>query len=1371
MKHFVQRTCTVVRGHGEERGGETEWSRPGGAESRPLEAFREVPAYVLLGAPGAGKTEAFRREAEREGGQYVTARDFLTLDPEPEREGKNLFIDGLDETRAGSFGGRTPFDEIRTKLQRLGRPPFRLSCREADWFGANDTERLSAVAPNREVRVLRLDPLPKTGILEILARNHAVADPAAFVAQAGKQGVEDLLLNPQNLRMLAEAVAEADEWPRTRTEIFDMACRKLVSEENPEHGIACGGTCSTQALLDGAGDLCALLILAGKAGVTLPGTVEDASHPALARFPSEETELLRRAVGTNLFAMPSEGRMAPAHRQIAEFLAARRLAARIADGLPVMRVLSLMTGFDGGIISEFRGLAAWLAALSTEARPDIIDRDALGVVLYGDIGQFGPHGKRLLFQALKGDINENQWLVPYTSSESPLRLLVGPDLKDDMREALTDPARDDGHQSFVRLIAQAIRNAAPLPELADPLMAIVRDDSWRTDIRTAALEAYIRARRGDSGVSVTLRTLLDDVYTSVVATQDDDLPGILLAELYPDNLSVSDLVGYLRELAPSARTTRYREFWPDGLIEKSTVQQMVHLLDLLKVPMERVRAESGTSPRGVRAVVRPPIALFRHLLENSPQSVSQEQVVHWLDFAAWVGLHVGSWVGDAEFFRNWVSSRPDAYKAIIENGVTRCREDGDFPSCMRRAKRTLSLLCPTPPQDYGVWCADQALGAANDTVGRWFVGDAAAFVFYKKKSAHRQKQAVARKLRDDARLRRSFEDRLRDLEEESDPGTPRARPARSETRFDELRRVFKKNEPALRGNECRVDLLHTLAVAYFDGYSDVSGGTPKERLQCLLGPDNDLVAAALAGLRGAVLRPDLPKWTEVSKLAAEGRTHYLAYPFMAGLQELVAATETSDCGLGDPQTRLAVAIHFSVPRIRRRDHAKRPPGWFRDCLARDPVTVAEVWSRCARAQLGRGERYLPDTDRLAREPEYAPLAQAASVPLLKAFPVRCRSGQLPILSSLLGAAIGHGDRTQLLELTKARLAYRSMNSGQRVYWLTAGSLVQPEAYEDQLESYVSGNPRRIQRLVEMAGGHAVAHALRGPDRDVTVLGKLIRLIGPYTVEPPSTGEVYSVTWPIQADGMLRSFIDRLSEDASDAAGKALESLALDDRLVNWRSPLIDRLHRQRSVRREAAFSHPSLEQVAELLDSGRPANAADLAALTMDKLRQLARKIRDGVTPDRREYWNVDQYYRAEKPRPENACRDALLSDLRGEVEALGIDATREGSYADDKRSDIRVAYGGFNVPIEIKRSCHDDWWSSIRTQLIAEYTRDPGTDGYGIYLVFWFGEADGCRPVPASGQRPRSPQELRRTLLGALNSAERRKISVCVIDVSNPRG
>ena len=194
---------------------------------------------------------------------------------------------------------------------------------------------------------------------------------------------------------------------------------------------------------------------------------------------------------------------------------------------------------------------------------------------------------------------------------------------------------------------------------------------------------------------------------------------------------------------------------------------------------------------------------------------------------------------------------------------------------------------------------------------------------------------------------------------------------------------------------------------------------------------------------------------------------------------------------------------------------------------------------------------------------------------------------------------------------------------------------------------------------------------------------------------------------------------------------------------------------------------PSPEQVAEVLKNGRPANAADLAALAVGTLHELSRRIRDGATSDWRQYWNVDRYNRALNPKPENACRDALLSDLRLVMAPLQVEALAEGVYADDNRADIRLSVPGCNIPIEIKRSCHDDWWSSIKTQLIDKYTRDPGTDGYGIYLVFWYGEAEGCRPVPASGRRPRSPGEVRRALRDTLTEVERRKISVCVIDVS----
>ena len=134
----------------------------------------------------------------------------------------------------------------------------------------------------------------------------------------------------------------------------------------------------------------------------------------------------------------------------------------------------------------------------------------------------------------------------------------------------------------------------------------------------------------------------------------------------------------------------------------------------------------------------------------------------------------------------------------------------------------------------------------------------------------------------------------------------------------------------------------------------------------------------------------------------------------------------------------------------------------------------------------------------------------------------------------------------------------------------------------------------------------------------------------------------------------------------------------------------------------------------------------------------------------------------------EDHCRDRLLSDLRSRAEPLGIDAEPEGRYADEKRSDIRVSYGGFNVPVEIKKSDHRNLWSAIRIQLIKKYARDPGADGHGIYVVFWFGKKH-CQP-PESGPRPSNAAELEERLRDALSPEEARKIRICAIDVMEPR-
>ena len=129
-------------------------------------------------------------------------------------------------------------------------------------------------------------------------------------------------------------------------------------------------------------------------------------------------------------------------------------------------------------------------------------------------------------------------------------------------------------------------------------------------------------------------------------------------------------------------------------------------------------------------------------------------------------------------------------------------------------------------------------------------------------------------------------------------------------------------------------------------------------------------------------------------------------------------------------------------------------------------------------------------------------------------------------------------------------------------------------------------------------------------------------------------------------------------------------------------------------------------KVVQTLDGGAPANAGDIAGLAFDVLKALSLKIRAGSTSDWRQYWNVDRYNRPTQPKPEQACRDALLSDLHERLEWLGIDAHRESVYANDKRSGIRVSFAGFNVPVEIKRSCHP---TSGRR---SEFSWSPGTPG-----------------------------------------------------------
>ncbi len=1348
----------------------------GGSElpPQPVEKWEDKKAYVLLGPPGSGKTTTFNREANRQRGSYVTVRNFLTFDDRPEWHDTTLFIDGLDEARAGIADGRTPLDSIRAKLKKMGRPHFRLSCREADWFGTNDRNQLQSVAPDETITVLRLEPLSDQDVRRILRENLGIDDPENFIASAQNKGLQELLANPQTLKMLAVAVGSHTGWPNTRMEAFDMACRTLLVEHNEEHWVAQPDHGSVSDLMNASGRLCAIQLLTGTSGYYLRfDTDNDRNFLGLDQIPGKDRAILRNCLQSKLFKTLTQHRTVPVHRQIAEFLAANYLAVLVRKGLPVGRILALITGHDSVVVSELRGLSAWLAAHSNLSRAEVIERDPLGTVLYGDAQHFSPKEKGRLLHGLKRETAANPRLIVTVQSDSRLGDLVSSDMADQFREFLTNPSRQDSWQSFIVILLEALQDGEPLPELADPLMNLIRDASWWPRIRHRAIDAFVQHRGNDEKAFAELKVLTTDVYAGKIPDPDDALLGCLLYTLYPEAISETEVMHYLRVSRKPSYCPEYESFWNLHLPKSSTRNQLALLLDQLAEHYAQLLSKEAMHGYPAGFLRRLPTDLLERFLCLSEDDVDLTHLFHWLGPVVHA-VADGRYCPDNEKIRGWLERRPAAWKTLLIMSLKHCigsSECFEPYHCMYQEEHD-RLLRTEPPSDFAFWCLDQAILAEDERAAEWLLGEIAICLHCRRFDDGLSRDVVSGRLAGYSDLQDIFDQKLAELEAPVSDMSVSER--RAQTKQPNWHDQVKPHENELRGNMASSALLHELAGVYFGKYLNVRGDSPRDRLNALLANDESLVEAVLSGFRRTIERDDLPSDTQIIRLGTSNRTHPLAHPFMAGLEEIPESALSGETEREESRLRLALAVHYTVPMWpTARPPENRSPRWFSWLLSNRPEVVADMLVRTILSKLRNGVVSPAGLHKLAHSPDYARVAPLATMPLLKRFPVRCTSDQLSSLDHLLLAARQHYDIEPLLELIERKLAHRDMNVAQRVHWLAAGLCIAPDSYIDRLDSYATGKERRIRFLAEAVSRQF--HLL--PDlqhlRNVPALLLLIRLIGascrPYSLGDASHQKIM-VGLEMNAADRVRDFIEQLAIISSADATKALDVLSSNNALRPWRSFLIDATYRQKAIRREAEFRYYGVIQVLDTLDRKAPANAADLAALTFEHLNEIANHIRNGNTSDWRQYWNVDGHNRPQNTRPEPSCRDALLPNLKSRLAHLGINVEAEGRYANDKRADIRVSHHDFNVPIEVKKSSSQDLWSAIRSPLIAKYVIDSGTGGHGIYLVFWFGDRKGDHPTPPeTGPPPGSPGELADLLKNTLLNEEQLKIRVCVIDVSIP--
>ncbi len=1382
------------------------------AEASRLADYRDAPAYVLLGEPGSGKTTAFKMEcdADPDGSEWVSARDFVELKvgSHPEWRGKTLFVDGLDEMRTASGNWRGPLDSIRRRLERLGHPRFRLSCRAGEWLGEDDAAALRRLGAYRELVVLRLGPLNEDEVRTLLEDRVGPVRAGVLMRYAHEQGVYGFLQHPLNVKLLLEAGMGTDRISGSRG-LFESACTSMTQERNPAHRAATRGAYrpSEASLLNASGRLCALSLLTDTLGWAVDPGEAAPGYPSIRKIENADSGVVAEldgALRTRLFKLAASCRFEPIHRQVAEFLGGRFLGGLVESRVvSALRLRALMAGDDGAPAPSLRGLAAWIAVHSPAARAPLIRDDPVGVASYGDPSEFSREDQRQLLSNLRVRAREiDIWHWP----PSALPSLAAPGALPIVLDMISAPDRDDATQSLAYLALRAVAHTegSSIPREFQPaLLGVVRDSRWWPGTRAAALKAWIANSVADGRVIRRAMELLMEIEDDVLDDPRGSLTGLLLGLLYPEHVTPEKLWDYAQPVSPNPIGSGHLDFWLHELPQRSEDE------GCLEEVLDSLCQWLDGRPYGIDdSCARDGIAkMFALALEQHGDDIETERLYAWLaavlplmpskgdlELSSLVGRHLGVDRPDEDIRSKtdaWLRDRPSTQKALMLE-IVRRQEDNEIivPADPVSPAGSLTLddvLADAPVAEFAPWFLERAVSLSKSRpwlachmlrltgIGTRTLAERLddRHMPWERKAGPALTTAAALKAGgltlDEVRASISGHLPLEECLESALAPVPRPNPRHPLA----LKRARKRKEwidwvrqhaGALARGEGLPRLYHDVASAYLGVNRSVRGDTPEERVRSLFLGDEELLRDALDGLRRVARRTDLPTMDDLVRLDEDGRISYFILPLLAA-QEEEERTANRDCARleGDALQR-ALGSFFLAKGYESTD-----PAWYRRALRRDPEDVADAFVKVYRSSVRRS----PGVDRhlraLTGNESHGNVARAALPRLLKSFPAKAAADQVFLLDHLIPAALKHVDRDELASIVHQKLELASLRIGHRIRWLATGMFLGDPLLGEQLDHFLSGgSDSRAREFAAFLMVQAVSKRVRSlPCRS---LAMLVRRLGGYY--GPVSGGVpgymsFEVDEALQTDGLIRTALDALSCRHTPEATELLQTLLDDEDLAAWREPISEASDAQRVVRLDAEFEPPTILDVTSVLKDGQPASAADLAALAVDRILAIGEQVRDGDADAWRPFWSEGERGKPKTPKIEPSCQQALLLALRPQL-PKGVRVESEVRYAGDTRSDLQVSFGEFAVPVETKKSSSRDLWTGVTAQLIPRYTRDPRSDGYGIYVVFWHGPEHAKRPTP-TGTPPRTPDELQDRLARQLATEAHRKVSVIVLDVSPP--
>ena len=876
------------------------------------------------------------------------------------------------------------------------------------------------------------------------------------------------------------------------------------------------------------------------------------------------------------------------------------------------------------------------------------------------------------------------------------------------------------------------------------MLDVCRDKTRWFRVRKPALDAWIRSLANQPNRHDRLRVVLGEIRDGSIKDDGGELLATLLRELYPGAIGPADLWQYFR-IPAEPLLGRFYRFWyelPDTCPENHLPAHLDYL------------AESGDASHTGLDLPRPSLLPVRFLargIEIHGGQVETAQLTAWLrmELDEWRIFHPEDLHEESgNRIRDWLAAHPETQKAVIRFAL---RTD-EFRKMGSVEHHLNELLYRSKlPDDIGFWHLNEAAIAEDLDVAAHHVRRFLRTLENRPVPVDDALDKGRKRLKDRPEVLAVLEAGMKsDLSDKHIQNKIKWQElkARKPTPESQLLEAVRSHEDALRGNRAPPGLLHTMAYWYYEGLFGPQDRAPSGRLVDALGGDERLTAAAMRGVLMAPYRNDLPSAAEVLELKRGGQISYLTVPVLAALRHMDARDVLL---LGDRKLRTALAFRLVFGPSQKTD-------WYMACVKDHPDLVAEILILFSRTLLRAGETVIADFHSLANDADHHEIARRATLPLLRAFPVRAKSEQMGLLDELLWSGLKLAESTSFRETLDGKLTSRSMTAGQRTRWLAAGVAFDPRAFLPRLKQHTQGSEARIRGLTKFFSP-SYRHASPTNNLDSRAVEFLIRTIGGSFGPADPDG---LITIREEASRSVRQLVNELAGSADQEAGSALDRLVGRGDLAKWRRALTYAREAQRIVRRDANYTPPAPSEVMATLDNGPASSAADLRELIVDRLERIGEEMQTTNANLWRQFWNED----SETPKHEDACRDSLVATLRARLPS-DCDAQPEGQYAANKRSDLRVAAWVWNVPVEIKKNSHREVWTAVRNQLLPRYTKDPATEGLGIYLVLWFGP-DRTATVPRD-RKPTTPDEMRDKLLAGMTTEERRRAVVIVMDVTSP--